>query len=400
LAKEGAVWIEPPAALAHPFDDGPAALLERSIEATGETIQPDAHGYARLVRPFVERWDELVEDAVGPPHWPRHPLLLARFGCSALRSSQSLAERCFRGPRARALFAGVAGHSVLPLHFAGTAAFAIILAAAGHAVGWPIMAGGAQNLTAALVRHLRSLGGEVAVGRRVTSMRDLPSTRTVLFDLTPRQVLGIAGLEFPARYRRRLQGYRYGPAVFKVDWALCSPIPWRAPECRRAATLHLGGTLEEIVAAEAAVGQGRAPERPFIILTQPSLFDPARAPAGQHTAWGYCHVPNGCIADMTERIEAQVERFAPGFRDCLLARHVTSPARLERENANYVGGDISGGSHELIQLLARPILKWNPYATPAKGVYICSSSTPPGGGVHGLCGYYAAARLLERELRG
>jgi phytoene dehydrogenase-like protein len=399
LAEHGLRWISPPAELAHPFDDGTAAILERSFFATGQTIAPDATPYEKLMRPLAERWEALLEDVLAPIHLPRHPLRLARFGWRALGSAQSLARGQFAGARARGLFAGLAAHSVLPLDRFATTAFGLLLGALGHAVGWPVAAGGSQRLASALAGYLSSLGGVMQTSAPVCSLADLPAARATLFDVTPRQLLAIAGDKLPSSYRRRLEKFRYGPGAFKLDWALSQPIPWKAPECARAATVHLGGTLEEIAASEMAAANGRIPEKPFVLLAQPSLFDPSRAPAGRHTAWGYCHVPNGCATDMTERIESQIERFAPGFRDCVLARHALSPAALQKHNANYVGGDISGGSNDLMQLIARPVFGVNPYATPAPGFYICSSSTPPGGGVHGMCGYHAAQAVL-RKWRG
>jgi phytoene dehydrogenase-like protein len=398
LAEHGLEWIDPPAALAHPFDDGPAALLERSFDATGRTIAPDAEAYEKLMRPLVERWEVLLEEILGPIHLPRHPFKLASFGWRAFGSAQRLARGWFSGERARALFAGMAGHSFLPLDRMPSSAFGLLLGCLGHAVGWPVPAGGAQRITAALAARLKLLGGVIQTCVPVVSLRDLPRARATLLDVTPRQLLAIAGEQLRGSYRRKLESYRYGPGVFKLDWALSRPIPWKSPECARAATVHLGGTFDEIARSEAAACGGRIPERPFVLLAQQSLFDPTRAPAGRHSAWAYCHVPNGCGEDMTERIERQIERFAPGFRDCVLARNVMGPAAMQAHNPNYVGGDISGGSNDLTQLIARPVLSANPYATPAAGVYICSSSTPPGGGVHGMCGYHAAKSVL-REWR-
>ena len=400
LAAHGLTWIHPPAPLAHPFDDGTAAMLERSIEATTATFDrsADAAAYRRLMAPVVADADKLLDEILGPLKLPRHPLALARFGALAILPARVLARLLFRGEPARALFAGLAAHAIQPLDRPVTAAFGLVLGMLGHAVGWPLPRGGSQSIADALASCLRSLGGEVVTGRRVHSLNDLPPARAILFDVTPRQLLRIAGPAFPAGYRRKLAGYRYGPGVFKVDWALDGPIPWQAPACARAATVHLGGTLEEIADGEAAIGRGEHPERPFVLLAQQSLFDPSRAPAGQHTAWAYCHVPNGSRVDMAARIEAQIERFAPGFRDRVLARSVMPPALLEQRNANYVGGDINGGVQDLRQLFSRPTLRLVPYSTPAKRIYICSSSTPPGGGVHGMCGYAAARAALRRTL--
>jgi phytoene dehydrogenase-like protein len=399
LDRYGLEWVHPHAPLAHPFDDGTAALLERSIEMTGETLAPDGAAYRKLMRPLADDWGRLEADLLGPVRLPRHPLALARFGLRALRPARGLAEGSFKGTRARALFAGLAAHSMLPLERWGTAAFALVLAVTGHVVGWPVPRGGAQKIADALASYLRSLGGEIVTGARVETVDELPPSRAVLCDVTPRQLLKIAGHRLPASYRRALLRYRYGVAAYKVDWALDGPVPWRAPTCARAATVHLGGTLEEIAEAERQTWGGEHPDRPFVLLAQPSLFDPTRAPEGRHTLWAYCHVPNGSGVDMTERIENQIERFAPGFRDRVLARSVLPPAELERRNANLVGGDINGGAQDLRQIFARPALRLNPYSTPAKGLYICSSSTPPGGGVHGMCGHMAALAALRQAGR-
>jgi phytoene dehydrogenase-like protein len=321
---------------------------------------------------------------------------MARFGLHALRSARGLAESRFRGERARALFAGLAAHSILPLEWTATAAFGLVLGILGHAVGWPLPRGGSARITGALLAHLRSLGGELITGLRVRSLDELPPARAVLCDVGPRTLVEIAGQRLPDGYRRALQRYRYGPAAFKLDLALDGPIPWRAAECGQAGTVHLGGTLREIAEGEAAVWRGEHPERPYVIVAQQSLFDGSRAPEGHHTAWAYCHVPNGSSVEMTARIEAQIERFAPGFGRRILARHVSGPARLEAINANQVGGDINGGAQHLSQLFARPLARWTPYLTPAAGLYLCSASTPPGGGVHGMCGWHAAQAALKR----
>lgn len=398
LSDHGLEWVHPPAALAHPFDDGTAATLEPSIEATSETLGRDGAGYRKLMTPLVATWGKLSAQLLGPLRPPRHPAVLARFGLRALRSARSLAVSTFKEERARSLFAGLAAHSMLPLEKPPTAAFGLVLAAAGHAVGWPIARGGSQRLSNALESYLKSLGGEIVVNSYVESVDDLPPSRAILLDVTPRQVFGMAGHRLPRRYRGRLERYRYGPGVFKMDWALDGPVPWRATECARAGTVHLGGTLEEIAQSEREVWRGLNPERPFVLLAQQSLFDPTRAPEGKHTAWAYCHVPSGSAFDMAQRIEGQVERFAPGFRDRILASSTMGPQALQEYNPNYVGGDINGGVQDLGQLFTRPTLGLSPYSTPDKGVYICSSSTPPGGGVHGMCGYYAARAALRRLL--
>jgi len=396
LDQYGLEFIYPPVSLAHPFDDGTAALLERSVAATGETLGVDGMAYRRLMKPLVADWALLAPALLGPPRLPRHPLALARFGLKALRSARGLAASRFAGERARGFFAGLAAHSFLPLERLATAAFGLVLGITGHAVGWPVARGGSQSIANALAAYLRSLGGEIVTGRRIASIDDLPSARAILCDVTPRQLLRLAGHRLPPNYRRRLERYRYGPAAYKVDWALNEPVPWKAEGCSRAGIVHLGGTLAEISAAESAPWKGEQADKPFVLVAQSSLFDPTRAPAGKHTLWAYCHVPNGSTFDMTERIEKQIERFAPGFRDCVLARGVMPPAALERHNANLVGGDINGGAQDLRQLFARPTLRL--YSTPARGLYLCSSSTPPGGGVHGMCGYFAARAVLRDGL--
>jgi phytoene dehydrogenase-like protein len=395
LAEHGLEWIESPACLAHPFDDGTAALLERSVGATGRSLGEDAARYERLVGPLARSADGLLDDLLAPLHAPRHPLVLGRFGLLGGLPASGLARTAFRGSRARALFAGLAAHSMLPLSRPPSAAFGLVLAVLGHAVGWPLARGGSQAIADALAAHLRSLGGEIETGRAVSSLAELGPCRLVVLDVTPRQLAGIAGDRIRGTARRRLERYRHGPAAFKVDWALDGPIPWRAESCGRAATVHLGGTLEEIAASEAAPWQGRHAERPYVLLAQQSLFDASRAPAGRHTAWAYCHVPNGSTVDMTGRIEGQVERFAPGFRDRILARSVRGPAELELHDANYVGGDINGGAADLRGFLGRT-LPGSPYDTPLPGVYLCSSATPPGAGVHGMCGYHAARRAFRQ----
>jgi phytoene dehydrogenase-like protein len=401
LERHGLEWIRPPAALAHPFADGSAVVLEDSIEATAATLGGDGPRYARLMEPLVRDAAALLADVLAPPlHVPRNPRALARFGPPALLPAATLARVAFRGEKARGLFAGLAAHSMLPLTRSPSAGFGLVLGLLGHAVGWPIARGGSQRIADALVSHLRSLGGEVATGCEVRSLADAGGARLVLLDVAPAGLVAIAGSLLAAGYRRRLRRFRHGPGAFKLDWALDGPIPWRAEACSRAATVHLGGRLEEIAASESAPWRGRAAERPFVVLVQPSLFDPARAPEGAHTAWAYCHVPNGSTVDMTERIERQVERFAPGFRRRIVARSAMGPAELERHDRNYVGGDINGGAGDLRGLLARPVARRSPYTTPLPGVYLCSSSTPPGGGVHGMCGYHAARaalRELERQ---
>jgi phytoene dehydrogenase-like protein len=396
LERWGVEWVYPEAALAHPFDDGDAALLLKSPRETGDTLGEDGRAYEELMRPFVERADYLFEEILRPFRIPRHPFLMLRFGLSALRSCTGLAASRFRGRKARALFAGCCAHSVLPLDEAGTASFGLVLALAAHAVNWPCVRGGSQKIVEALVACLKSLGGEVRTLHPVRTLADVPPSRAVLFDLTPRQVVAVAGAELPDGYRKRLAKFRYGPGVFKIDWALDGPIPWRAEECRRAATVHLGATIEEVAAGEAAVWRDEHPERPFVLVAQQSLFDQTRAPEGKQTGWAYCHVPHGSEVDMTERIERQVERFAPGFRDLIRARHTINSSELERRNPNMIGGDIGGGANDLRQFIMRPLARYDPYSTPNERLFLCSSSTPPGGGVHGMCGFRAARSALRR----
>lgn len=398
LSEHGLEWIHPAAPLAHPFDDGSAALLERSIEATAATLDGDGLSYRRLMEPLLADWPKLSGELLAPLHWPRHPIAQVRFGRRGLRSARGLARSLFAGEKARGLFAGLAAHSILPLEQTASAAIGLVLAVAGHAVGWPLPRGGAGSLSDALAACLLDSGGEIVTGRPIESLDQLPSSRAVLLDVSPPQLARIAGDLLPASFRRKLDRYRFGPGVFKIDWALSEPIPWRNPACARAATVHLGGSLDEIAAAESDPWAGRHAVRPFVLLAQPSLFDPSRAPAGRHTGWAYCHVPSGSTLDMTGPIERQVERFAPGFRDCILARAARNARELEAYNPNCVGGDITGGVTDLRQLFFRPTFRRVPYATPQRGIYLCSSSTPPGGGVHGMCGYHAAEAALRAVL--
>jgi len=398
VQEHGLEWIFPRAALAHPLDDGTAGLIYPSLEETMVAMGADGAAYQRTIGDLVPHWQELLADALAPPRPPRHPFLMAKFGLRAIRPAESVARR-FKTERTRALFAGLGAHSMLPLDKLSTAAIALVLGLTAHAAGgWPIARRGAQQLTAGLVGFLRSLGGQVMTGCKAESLDQLPKVRAVLLDVTPRQFLRMAG-DGPrsasswTSYRRKLERYRYGVGSFKVDWALSRPVPWRASECRLAATVHLGGTLAEISDSERRPWTGGVSDRPFVLFAQPSLFDPSRAPADQHTGWGYCHVPNGYTGDMTAAIESQVERFAPGFRDCILARSVMGPRELEAHNPNIVGGDIGGGAAILSQLFLRPTA--STYRTPFPGIYLCSSSTPPGPGVHGMCGYWAAETVLR-----
>ncbi len=400
LERLGVEWIEPPAALAHPQEDGQVALICRQVEATADGLGEDGRAYRRLMAPLVANWEKIMEDTLGPlPFPPRHPLALAGFGLQAIRPAAGLARGVFHTPHARALFAGMAAHSMIPLEQPATAAFGLVLGILAHAVGWPVPRGGSQTIVNAMARCLGELGGEIQTNCPVLSLADLPPARLLFFDVTPRQFLAIAGERLPEGYRRALQAYRYGPGVFKVDWALDGPAPWRAEACAQAGTVHLGGTLEEIAAAERAVWRGEHPERPFVLFAQQSLFDPTRAPAGRQTAWAYCHVPNGSQQDMTGAIEEQVERFAPGFRRRILASHSRSASAMQLYNPNYIGGDINGGVQDWRQLFTRPVARWVPYSTPARDIFLCSSSTPPGGGVHGMCGYHAARAALKQAGR-
>ena len=396
LAAHGLTWVYPRAELAHPIDGQPAAIVWRSLDDTARDLGADDAHYRALLRPIVDAWPRLVSTVLGEPRIPTHPLALARFGLHAMASAQSRATRTFSGDRARGLFAGLAAHAMVPLDCFPSGAVALVFAALAHRSGWPFPEGGAQRLSDALASLLRSLGGTIVTGAKVINVDDLPRARAVLFDLSPRPLLAIAGHRFPAHFRRRLEAYRYGMGAFKVDWALDAPIPWRDPRVAEAGTVHIGGTLDEIAASERETWEGGLPERPFVLLAQPTLFDATRAPAGRHVAWGYCHVPRGSTADMLPRIEAQIERFAPGFRDRVLARHVTTPADLERRNPNMVGGDIGMGVMDWPQLFRRP--SWRFYETPARDLFICSASTPPGVGVHGMCGYFAAQAALRRAL--
>ena len=396
LQTHGLQWVLPRAPAAHPLDDGSAVMLERSVDETAAGLGQDGRAYKRLIGSIESHWPSLEQALLGPFRPPRHPLVAVRFGMHALRSAAGLAKGLFCGERARALFAGLAGHSILPLEQPPSAAVGLVLGALAHRGGWPIARGGSQQVAEALAAHFRSLGGTIQTGIFVERLEELPVSRAVLLDVTPRQLLRIAANKLPVAYRAKMTRYRYGPGIFKVDWALDGPIPWKASECRRAGTVHVGGTLDAIAQSEHDAWQGRCSEHPFVLVTQPTLFDPMRAPEGKHVAWAYCHVPHGSPMDLTERIERQIERFAPGFRDRILARHTRSPKELETYNPNCVGGDITGGVQDFRQLFTRPSGLWTPYATPVPGLFLCSSSTPPGGGVHGMCGHHAARAALRR----
>ncbi len=395
LSEHGLRWIKPPVSVAHPLDDQPAVILRRSLEETAAELGDDAAAYRRLVAPFLKDPHGLLRDALAPLGLPRHPLLMLRFGLRGMRSAVGLARR-FRGERARALLAGCAAHSILPLERAFTGALGLMFLFTGHVEEWPVAEGGSKAITHSLASLLRSLGGRIETGVTVRSLADLPAARVYLFDTSPAQLASIAEPVLPARYVRRLRRYRYGPGTFKLDWALDGSIPWKDPRCLEASTVHIGGPLEEVAAAEAAVWRGEHPERPFVLLCQQSEFDRTRAPAGKQTGYAYCHVPAGSTVDLTEIMERQIERFAPGFRERILARHVTTTADLERGNLNYVGGAITGGVADVYQLFTRPVARLNPYTTPNRRLFICSASTPPGGGVHGMCGYHAAGAAMRR----
>ncbi len=395
LADHGLRWIRPPVSIAHPLDDGPAVIASRSIDATAAALGGDERAYRKLIGPFLRDPHGLLEDVLAPLGIPRHPIQMLRFGLRGVRSAEGLAKR-FREPRARALLAGCAAHSILPLDRAFTGAIAVMFLVTAHVEDWPVAEGGSHAIARALASVLRAAGGRIETGVRVGKLADLPPARVYLFDTSPAQLASIAEPVLPARYVRKLRRFRYGPAVFKLDWALGGPIPWRDPRCLEASTVHVGGTLEEIAAAEAAVWRGEHPERPFLIVCQQSQLDASRAPSGQHTGYAYGHVPAGSTVDSTETIERQIERFAPGFRERILARRATTPAMLERENPNYVGGAITGGVADARQLFTRPVARLDPYTTPHRRLFICSASTPPGGGVHGMCGFHAAESALRR----
>lgn len=394
LADFGLKFLQPEVAAAHPFDDGTAAVLHRSLDDTAKGLGIDEHKYHQLMDPVVKDWPALAPALLGPLAIPKHPLAMARFGLKALLPAGTLAAR-FRGKTARGLFAGMAAHAIQPLTNLTTAAIGMVLLANGHLEGWPAPQGGSQAIANALAAYFESIGGEIRTGTYVRSLNDLPPARAILLDITPKQLLDIAGDKIKGFYKYQLAHYRYGMGVFKIDWALNGPIPFTNEQCRKAGTLHLGNTLEEITANEQLTSKGQHPDKPFVLLAQQSIFDHSRAPEGKHTAWAYCHVPHGSTVDMTTHIEKQVERFAPGFRDLILDRHTMNTRQMEDYNPNYIGGDINGGILDITQLYTRPAIRLSPYSTPAKGIYVCSSATPPGGGVHGMCGYHAAKKALK-----
>jgi phytoene dehydrogenase-like protein len=398
LTEFGVHFAHPEAPFAHPLDDGTAVVAERSLPATAEGLGDDGKAYSRLFASLVDESDRLM-DAILRPIDFHDPYLLATFGMKAIRSAVSLARSEFSSERTRAFFAGAAAHSMLPLSSLATAGFAMGLIVSAHSVGWPVVTRGSQKLADALAMYLRTFGGELVTNTRIESLAKLPPARAVLCDISPRQLVKIAGDKLPGGYKRRLERFRYGPGVFKMDFALCEAVPWRATECARAGTLHLGGRLDEIADSEQAAYEGRVHQKPYVLVVQPSRFDSTRAPAGRHTLWAYCHVPNGCNVDMSGAIEAQIERFAPGFRDCIIARHILSPTDLERHNSNLVGGDIGGGSATISQWFTRPVARVDPYSTPVPDLYICSASTPPGVGIHGMCGFHGGHSAMRKSLR-
>jgi phytoene dehydrogenase-like protein len=393
LERYGLTWIQPEIPLAHPFEDGSALFLHRSLEVTSDILGRDGKAYKDLLTPFVENHERLLSDILKPLHFPENPFLMARFAMSAIGSAGNLVKTKFRIDKTRALFAGLAAHAMLPLKKPLTASFGLVLATLAHAVGWPIIQGGSQRLADALSGHFRENGGRIQTNRLISSMDDAPKAAYYFFDVTPRQLLNIEGLGLAEGYRRKLGKFRYGPGVHKVDWALREPIPWKADICKKAGTVHLGNSFEEINASIRYVSMGKMFTAPYVVVAQQSIFDPSRAPTGMHTAWAYCHVPHGTSEDVTDRIEDTIERYAPGFREVILAKHSMTAHSMETYNPNYVGGDINGGVQDVFQLFTRPIVSLFPYRTSAKQIRICSSSTPPGGGVHGLCGYYAARDL-------
>lgn len=394
LAGFGLDYIFPSVAAAHPFDNGTAALLKGSVQETASVLGDDEQAYRKLMTPVVNDWPLIAPDVLGPLHFPTHPMAMARFGLPALTAATHLAKR-FKTPEAKGLLAGIAAHSIQPLSNLATSAIALVLMASGHLKGWPVPKGGSQQIANSLAAYFISIGGKIQTNFYVSALNQLPSAHAVLFDVTPKQLLQIAGHKFSSIYKWQLERYRYGMGVFKIDWALDAPIPFTAEGCRQAGTVHIGNTFEEIAGGEQQIWDGKHPDKPYVLLAQPSILDDTRAPEGKHTAWAYCHVPNGSTKDMTAIIENQVERFAPGFKDTILAKHTMNTAQMEEYNPNYIGGDINGGVIDIGQLFTRPVLRWSPYTTSAKGIYICSSSTPPGGGVHGMCGYHAAKKALQ-----
>lgn len=395
LKEHGLCWIQPELSLAHPFDNGTVATLARSIEQTAQSLGVDYKRYKRLITPLVNHWDSIAEEILRPLRIPRHPIAMGRFGIFAGLPATLLSKLWFKDEIARGFFAGLSAHSFLKMEQLISSSFGLVLGILGHKVGWVIPEGGSQSIADALGSYFKSLGGEIVVNHPISSMNDLPYAQAYFFNTSPQHLAQIAGDRLPNNYTRRLNKFRHGPGVFKIDWALDAPIPWKFPECAKAGTVHLGATLAEISTSERAIWRGEHVEKPYVLVTQQSLFDPTRAPEGKHTAWAYCHVPSGSTVNMTKHIENQIVRFAPKFREVILKRHIMNSVDFESYNANYRGGDINGGVQDLFQLFARPMLRVNPYSTPAKDIYLCSASTPPGGGVHGMAGYHAAQRALK-----
>lgn len=397
LEKFGLEWVHPDLPYAHPLANGEAVFVSRSLDKTVEHLTVDGKNYRQLFGEFVENWKFLSEDIFGTLRIPRHPLLMARFGWYGMFSARLLSNSLFKHPKTKALFAGCAAHSIIPLNQAFTASFGLVLGSSAHAVGWPIAKGGSDSITNAMFELFMSMGGKIETDHEVQTLNDIPSAKVIFFDLTPHQIVDIAGHILPTSYRNNLRNYTYGPGAFKIDWALSEPVPWLNENCKKAGTIHLGGTFEEIAESEQAVWKGEHHEKPYVLVAQPSIFDDTRAPAGKHTLWAYCHVPNGSEKDMTKSIENQIERYAPGFRDTIIRKHTMNTHAIQKYNANYIGGDVNGGAQFGKQLFGRPVLKWNPYKIPVEGMYICSSSTPPGGGVHGMSGYHAAQSAIKNE---
>ena len=397
LENFGLEWVYPDISIAHPLDDG-VALFYASLDKTAKQLGIDSAAYRFLFGNAVREWPQLESEVLGPlPHMPNHPLALARFGWRALLPATVLANTLFKTEKARALFAGITAHAIMPLESLGTSAAGMLLGTAGHVWGWPFPKGGSQSLADAMTAYLQVLGGEIFTNVEVESLEELEAGM-ILLDITPQQLLKIAGDKLPKSYRVKLENYRYGSGVFKLDYALSEPTPWKDTACLQAGTVHIGGTLAEIANSERTMERGGVPEQPYVLVAQQSLFDTTRTPEGKHTLWAYCHVPNGSTVDMTKRIEAQLERFAPGFKEIVLARHAMTTSDFSAHNPNYIGGDINGGAASLWQLIARPVLSARPYKTPLEGVYLCSASTPPGGGVHGMCGYHAAKLALKDKI--
>lgn len=399
LEKYNLKWIEPDIPFAQPFEDGSACAGYRSLADTARQFPEDQSGYVSLFKSMSNDWEGIMPDILGPLHWPSHPVKFMKFGLKAIKSARHLAHEYFRNDKSRAFFYGVAAHGTIPLTNIASSSFGLVLFMLAHKTGWPFPEGGAERITSALVRYYESIGGTIETGHNVSDLREIPKARAYLFDLTPQQILSVHGIKFNWLYKQRLKNYRYGPGVFKVDYALSDPIPFQSEVCRKAGTIHFGFTPQEILKAEKIIHQGEIPEKPYILLAQHSVFDPTRAPAGKHTAWAYCHVPNGSTFNMTERIESQIEKAAPGFRDCILQRTTHNTYQLEIFNPNLVGGDINGGIQDFYQLFTRPVARLSPYSTPDPSVYICSSSTPPGGGVHGMCGYHSARKVMKDHFK-